>query len=229
MKLLHLAGINTAENRSSHMLMHAELDGILCSGNTKNNKQTYASLPERVPEKTLLNNDEALAKLARIYFRSHGPATLKDFTWWSGLAVGRARHALEMVKSEFVAEIFISETYWFSAFNPDANQNKEPIFFLPAFDEFIISYKDRTSAMNSDNHKKAISSNGIFRPTIIVNGKVEGIWKRTENKAKVLVETGFFQTPTIINHEVLQKAISAYGNYLGKEINLAEMQIVELR
>jgi hypothetical protein len=229
MNLLKSGGINTSVNRSSHLLMHAELDGILCSGITKNNKQTYASLPERVPEKTILNHDEALAKLARMYFRSHGPATLKDFTWWSGLPAGRARLALEMVKSEFVAETIISETYWFSAFNPEANQNKEKVSFLPAFDEFIISYKDRTSVLHSDNHKKAVSSNGIFRPVLVVNGKVEGIWRRTINKAKVVVETGFFQKPAIINHEVLQKAISAYEKYTAKEIQLAEMQITELR
>lgn len=229
MNRLQSEKINTTENRLSHMLMHAEIDGILCSGTTKNNKQTYASLPERVPEKTSVTRDEALAKLARLYFKSRGPASLKDFTWWSGLTVGQARHALDMVKSEFVSETFLNENYWFSAPSRDKNRTKSAVFFLPAFDEFLISYRDRTSALQSESFRKAVSSNGIFRPVLVVNGKVEGIWKRTINKAGVLVETGFFEKSFSINPDVLQKAISAYEYFIGKETNLSEMQIVELR
>jgi Na+-translocating ferredoxin:NAD+ oxidoreductase RnfE subunit len=60
---------------------------------------------------------------------------------------------------------------------------------LPAWDEYLVSYKDRQAVLQSDNHRKAISSNGIFHPVIVVNGKVIGLWKKTTNKKQpVLLE-----------------------------------------
>ena len=103
----------TDENRSLHLLLRAELDGIVCSGATKAGKQTYALLEERVPKTKPLTKEEALAKLAKKYFTSHCPATLQDFVWWSGLSVGEARHALEMVKSDFVSATIASQTQGF--------------------------------------------------------------------------------------------------------------------
>jgi hypothetical protein len=71
----------TNENRLSHLLMHAELDGVICNGAIKGNKQTYALLAERIPTKKLLSREESLAELAKRYFTSHAPATLRDFIW----------------------------------------------------------------------------------------------------------------------------------------------------
>ncbi|MBT34262.1 MAG: hypothetical protein CMO01_31745, partial [Thalassobius sp.] len=96
---LQNAGINTSENRASHLFMCAELEGIICSGKMNGKKQTYALLPERVPQKNLLIQEEALATLAKKYFASHGPATLKDFIWWSGLKVRDAKKALELIST----------------------------------------------------------------------------------------------------------------------------------
>ena len=106
------AKISTKDNRLSHLLLNAELDGLICSGIIKGNKQTYALLSERVPKKNTLTKEESLAKLANIYFSSHSPASLKDFIWWSGLLAKDAKIALDSVKSNFISESFNSETYW---------------------------------------------------------------------------------------------------------------------
>lgn len=93
--------INDDNLKSYHLMFCAELDGIVCSGEVKDNKQTYALFEERVKKKISLTREEALAELAKKYFFSHSPATIKDFVWWSGLAVGDAKLAMEMVKSGF--------------------------------------------------------------------------------------------------------------------------------
>lgn len=80
---LHKAGIATDNNRASHLLMHAELEGLICSGKAKGKAQTYALLDERVAETKTLHQEEALASLAQTYFTSRGPATIYDFSWWS--------------------------------------------------------------------------------------------------------------------------------------------------
>ncbi len=68
-------------------MMHAELDQVICSGPKKGKQFTYALLDERVPQTKSLKHDEALCELAKRFFTSHGPATIKDFSWWSGLTI----------------------------------------------------------------------------------------------------------------------------------------------
>ena len=77
------AGIRTDENRLSHILFRAEMDGIICSGPMKGKKLSYSLLGERVPQKRELSRDEALSELAKRYFHSRCPATIHDFIWWS--------------------------------------------------------------------------------------------------------------------------------------------------
>jgi hypothetical protein len=211
------AGIPVDENRASHLLMWAELDGLVCSGATKDKKLTYALLEERVPKADQPSREEALAKLAKKYYSSHGPATVQDFTWWSGLSAKEASHALELVKSNFKAETINGQTYWYIQTQSPAPIEKEVVTLLPAFDEFIISYTNRTAALPSENFNEAVSNNGIFRPIVVVNGQVTGIWKRTIQKGKVVVETEFFQPPEKTTLRLIEEAARRYGNFLGME------------
>jgi hypothetical protein len=212
------ARIPVDENRASHLLVRAELDGLVCSGAIKDGKQTYALLEERVPKTNLPTREAALAKLAQKYFYSHGPATLQDFAWWSGLSTSDAGHALEIVKSEFHSEIIEGQTLWFTDPPSLPPTDKTVIHLLPAFDEFIISYTDRRAALPFKNFSKAVSNNGIFRPIVVVNGQVTGIWKRMIKKDKIVVETELFQAPDRTAMRLIEKAAKQYGRFLGKEI-----------
>ncbi len=213
------AKIPTNITRSSNLLMRAELDKIICSGRTKNKKQTYTLLGEWVPKMKSLNKEEALAKLAERYFTSHGPATLQDFTWWSGLLTADAKHALEMVKPTFISETISSKTFWMtnSFSNSIPKPDKKSVYLLPAYDEYLISYKDRSASLPLEHHKKSISINGIFKPTIVLNGEVKGLWKRTFKKEKVIVETEFFKLPAKNLKNRIEKVAMVFGGFLEKE------------
>lgn len=211
------AKIATSDNRTSHILLGAELDGIVCSGAAKDNKQTYALLNERIPKPKSLTKEESLERIARKYFTSRYPATLQDFVWWSGLSVGDARNALEMVKSNFVSEKIGSETYWFTnSFSIPKNDNNLT-YLLPAFDEFLICYKDRSASLPSNIQKKTVSDNGIFWPIIVLNGQVIGLWKRTIKKDTVIVETNFFQALNKSTIDLVEKEALKLGNFLNKK------------
>ncbi len=207
--------IRTDQNRLSHFLMNAELEGIICSGPLKANKLTYCLLEERVPTKKLLNREESLAELAKRYFKSHSPATLRDFIWWSGLSITNAKNALEMIKSGLISESINSETYWFSDSFHKNNENFS-IHLLPAFDEFLIAYKDRSASITITNNKIAISDNGIFRPIIVVNGHVTGLWKRSIQKDKILIETNLFEEHEDFIKTEIEKKIKHYADFLNK-------------
>ena len=213
--VFNLGGINTDGQRFPHIMMDAEINGIVCSGGMKGKKQTFALLNERVPQKRTLTKDEALAKLAKKYFTSHGPATLPDFVWWSGLPITDARKALEMNKATLISETIGTETYWFADSTKLPSSPPDSVFLLPAFDEYLISYKNRSAAITADHHKKAISNNGIFWPVIVVNGQISGTWKRTLKKDKVLIELDHFRPHNKKEMQLINHAADKYGYFSG--------------
>lgn len=214
------AKIALDNNRASHLLVRAELDGIVCSGAPQGAKPTYALLEERVPQAKSLAKEEALATLAQKYFTSRCPATLQDFAWWSGLSMGDARCALEMIKSDFVSENIDSQTYWFPNSFAVSKTKKESVHLLPAFDELLISYTDRRASLPFENHSRAVSDNGIFHPIIVVNGQVTGLWKRTVKKDTVIIETELFKPPAQTTRRSIEKAAEHFGQFLGKKTEI---------
>ncbi len=212
--VFHEAKISTENNRGAHILISAELEGIICSGKIKDGKQTFALLEERVQKPATLNRDEALEKLAGIYFESRSPATLRDFVWWSGLPVRDARKAIEMIGKDFISEEIGEETYLIPSSLPDFSENTDSVFLLPAFDEFLIAYTDRKAAIEND--KMVVSKNGIFWPVIIVNGQVTGLWKRTKVKDKIHVSLELFKPLKKRQMELVEKEVIEMGRFLGK-------------
>lgn len=199
-----------------HVIVRAEIAGILCSGMPDNKNQTYALLDERIPAQHKVDRDEALCRLAQLYFNSHGPATTKDFAWWSGLSAAAVRTATETLPSSFIAATIGTETYWLPDSTTLPVAPKNSVYLLPAFDEYLISYKDRTAAIKLTDQARAFTSNGIFRPVIVVNGEVTGTWRRTFKKDKALIQPDFLKPPTKAVAQQLHKAAESYGRFYDK-------------
>jgi hypothetical protein len=216
-KALEAAGIAVDASRMVHFMMRAEIEGLVCSGALQGKSHTYALLDERVPPTKPLPKEEALAKLAQLYFTSHCPATLQDFVWWSGLLQTEAKEGLESVKSGFVAEQINGQTYWIAANTlknaPDSADTS--VYLLPAFDEYIISYRDRQAVLPLENHSKVISSNGVFRPVIVANGQAAGLWKKSNGNDEP-VALSFFELSNVLASKEVSQAIDAFSVFLGR-------------
>jgi hypothetical protein len=215
---LQNAGIATDQNRASHLLARAELEQIISSGPDRDDKITYSLLSQRVPQANRLSREQSLAELALRYFTSRSPATLKDFTWWAGLPARDAAHALELVKSNFISEIIANRQYWI---NPAINNPKSLSntgYLLPTYDEFLLSYTDRNASIGSqlEQHMKQISDRGIFRPIVVVNGQVVGVWKRTIKKDVVCVEIHPFSPLGRDEENLINQAADQFAQFLGK-------------
>lgn len=193
MEQLSQNGIKTNDLRSSHLMMYAELESIVCNGSWKGKQLSYLLLDEVVPNKQVLEKEEALALLAKKYFMSHGPASLQDYIWWSGLTVKDAKEGLELAKSVLQSIEVEGQTYWFQDLPEMTQEHLDAIYLLPAFDEFLVSYKDRTASIEAQFHPEAMTVNGIFKPIIVKNGQTIGTWKRYIQKDKAQVETTFFE------------------------------------
>lgn len=206
---------------SAVIMMNAELDGLVCNGKMKGKQITYALLEERVPKPTIiLSKEEALVKLAKRYFESHGPATLLDFSWWSGFSPTTIKLAIHSIESELNSVEIDNQKYWFGTDLPHLHNFRESVHFLPAFDEILISYKTREASILLEHQSKAFTRNGIFKPIILENGKVIGTWKRTIKKDKTKIETQFFAALDRTKEGTIFEAIKPFENYLETRISI---------
>ncbi|WP_119793466.1 winged helix DNA-binding domain-containing protein [Flavobacterium anhuiense] len=201
------------------IMMNAELDGLVCNGRMKGKQITYALLEERVDRpKTKLTKEEGLAKLAQRYFESHGPATLLDFSWWSGFAPTICQKAINAIELQLNSITIDNQTFWFSKNRSIEDNFRESVHFLPAFDEILISYKTREASFSGDHQSKTFTNNGIFKPIILENGKVIGIWKRTIKKDHIKIETEFFNETENSKKAILFEGIKAFETYLETKV-----------
>jgi hypothetical protein len=175
---LNRAGIDAKDPvRLAHILLRAELDAVVCSGPRAGKQFTYALLEERVAPAKTFNREEALTEITRRYFKSHGPAMLQDFVWWSGLTVEDAKRGIAQVEREFEKETWDGRIYW----GPHLSQTKlrYATHLLPAYDEYFVAYKDRQTVVHMKNGKPALTSWDVLGPTFIIDGIAAGTWKRT--------------------------------------------------
>ena len=161
--VLAKGGVPPEAQRSYHILGHLAQKGVICLGAREGKQQTFVLFDEWVAESRRLERDEALTELARRYFTSHGPATLRDFVWWTGLAAADAKAGLEMVKADLMQEVVDGKNYWFSTSSVPAGGDGPPTAcLLPNFDEYMIGYKDR-SAMFPAAYSEKLSPRGKHR------------------------------------------------------------------
>ena len=217
--VLRQAGI-TADDllRFAHIIMHAELDGIICSGARRGKQFTYALLEERAPQAKTLERNEALAEFARRYFTSHGPATLQDFVWWSGLSVADARAGLAMVTSQLIHEDVDGRTYWFSTSTPPARDLSQTIYLLPNFDEYTVGYTDRSAVFDAPDATKFDARGNVLNQIIVLNGRVVGTWKRTIKKDTVNITPSFFAPLNEAETRALAASANRYGAFLNSSV-----------
>ena len=203
-------GIVMDEQRLSYHIRLGEFSGLLCSGDLHPQKPTYALVADKLPKPTPIPKEEALAKLAGTYFRSHGPATLEDFVWWSGLNIGDCRTGLNAIRKELVEERWKGLSFFRHQNGRTRGFRSGTLTLLPPYDEYLIGYKSRQVAIHPDHMHRAHSGNGIFWPVLLQDGEVVGNWSAAGGK----VQSELFHPDFELDLEILEKEIARYHKYL---------------
>ena len=211
-EVLQKAGIATDDNRSAHILIDAELEALICSGPGKTH---YALLEERAPQARKLSREEALAELTRRYFGGHGPATLPDYCWWSGLLVKDAKKGIASLGKELrSAKVGECEYWWMDGQGEGELPRMPSALLLPAFDEWIIGYADRTGLFPTEHERKIITVNGLFRPVLLIKGQAAGCWRPGGTKDGGAIIREWFHPVTPAVEKALKLAERKYSTYL---------------
>jgi winged helix DNA-binding protein len=211
MQLLEEAGVGTQSQRGYHILWYLSQAGLICPGPMQDKQQTFVLLEEWVPHSRELSREDSLAELAGRYFASHGPATVHDFAWWAGLTVTEARSGLEATMQGLISEKVDGKEYWMTGDAPGhAAHDGSSIHLLPAFDEYLLGYRDRTAVLAQEDASKIVPGrNGVFKPTIVVGGRVVGTWKRRLEKNAIDLALDPFMPPG----DWEERALGAAGSY----------------
>lgn len=213
------AGISTAPPRLAHIALYAELEGIICSGPRRGKRSTYALLAERAPRARRLPRDEAIAELARRYFQSHGPATIRDFSWWSGLAASDARRGVEIVRARAVT--VGARKYWTVGTTRRGTAADPSVHLLPVYDEYLVAYRDRDAVPHGPSVVGSPSGGYVtFQHAVIVEGHVAGTWRPVKTSDGVSVDIRPLGRLTRSTRRALADAATRYARFLDVAVSL---------
>lgn len=215
---LKRSGIDlSSPQRLAHLMMRAELDAIVCSGVRHGKHSTYALLEQRVPSAPSIDRDEALFRLTRLYFATRGPAAASDFVWWSGLTMTDVKRGIEAVGASLITETIDGTTYWSSESVAGATaQGPVPGYLLPNYDEYFVSYKNRSiigerlKSAKVDSPTISLLGNGI-----VLDGQLVGAWKRTLKPRQVRLDLNLAVPLGRAERKSVDTACRRYADYLG--------------
>jgi hypothetical protein len=205
-----------------HMLWAAELHGVVCTGEQR---ETYMLLEHRVPNTKPRDREESAADLARRYFATRAPATVADFLWWSGLPAKEARQAAAAVTAGVEDQAApVAGRGPRSASSAGAEQasssprreaggQERGTWLLPPFDEYLVSYQDRSAVLAPEHVKLINAGGGLLNPCVVVDGTAVGRWWRTLTGSTVEVAVRFFGRPFPI-----EDAVRRYAAFLEREL-----------
>ena len=214
------AGIATGDSRGLHILSHLSQTGLLCFGARDGKQPTFTLLEEWAPAARPLERTAALAELARRYFTSHGPATVHDFAWWTGLTIGDARIAVELASPHLVEDEVDGQAYWLApASTPSANA--ATAYLLPAWDEYTVAYRDRSAVLDPAHASRVNAGGGVLKPVIVVRAQVVGSWQRRLGRRAAIVTPAPFARLGRDDLRAVTVAAQRYGAFLGTSAELA--------
>lgn len=230
---LERGGIATGAQRGIHLLAGLAMSGLLCFGAREGKQPTFVLLDEWIPpaRDAKLDDEEGFARLAETYFRGHGPATLADFAWWTGLRVAEAKRAIEIAgprlrceRRDEVARYVAAGTGSAGGTRAARRRSQGPaVELLPPWDEFLVGYRDRGAALGHlpDHDERRLELLG--RPIVLVDGRARGSWRRELGKDDVRVSVELWrerEAPEAEWVEAIERAARRYAAFLGRELRL---------
>lgn len=216
-KALEGVGIKADLQRLAHLMIWAELEGLITSGPLRGKQFTYALVDERIARTKNPSREEALARLTLKYFQSHGPAQLKDFAWWSGLTTKEAGVGISLVESKLVPISLNGKAYWFLKGTGNIEKKIKKIFLLSVYDEYFIGITDRSDILDKEYRSSLPIGNALLTSLLIIDGKVEGTWKRKINKNRIEFKIYPFKTINLTVKKAVEKEAADYAKFFGYE------------
>lgn len=174
---------------------------------------TFALLDERVPRTKPLARDASLAELARRYFTTRGPATLRDFMWWSGLTAADAKASVALAGTDLVAER-IDGTAYCRGLDEVATRLPAQAFLLPMYDEYAVAYRDRSAIGSAPAKATSLGEATLLTSILVVAGEVVGTWSRTITAKSAVIRLSPWRMLAPRERQLVDAAADRYAAFL---------------
>jgi hypothetical protein len=227
-EVLRGAKIRLEENRFAHILINAELAALICSGPPKGKQQTHMLLDERVGVVGARDADDALGELTVRYFTSHGPATAKDFRWWSSLTLAQIARGLEIAGSRLRSETIDGVVYWSGVAAPSpveagaraagsSRRRRGVVHLLQAYDEYGVGYSESKHLVDRSGAARAhwVRDRAMFNHLILLDDQIAGCWRRTIKTDVVTIHPRLYVPFDRAATRALQAAADRHAAFLG--------------
>jgi len=187
---LDAAGIDREGQRMPYVLMHCELEAVIGSGGLRGMQQTYALLDDRAPAGSRFDHDEALTELARRYLASHGPATVKDLSWWSGLTLADVRKALHHLGSGVQSDEIDGVALWSVASQDGPPPSPRGAHLLQTYDELVVGFSESRFLRDPGAAIARAAWKGRSFPSgvLLLGDRIGGHWRRTIEPKAVRIQ-----------------------------------------
>jgi hypothetical protein len=211
----------TPGEQLGHLLLIAELRGLVCSGPMKGVHHSYALVHEVIAPTPSRDRDAALVDLARRFFTGHGPASIKDFTRWSSLTVADTRSALADIGDGLERAEVDGTSLWFDPHNVPRRSPTAPAAYLfPVYDEAVLTYPQLNfPAANGHPHA---DTQDPFWATVVLDGANVGLWKRSVDGDRVEVDVRLAPGVSPEGREHVRMAAQRLAGFLERDLAYVE-------
>ena len=217
MKLLRGNGIPPDGQRGYHVIFYLTQLSLVCWGPPSGTQQALVLVDDWIPVQSIPSRDGLLARFALRYFASHGPATERDFAWWTKLTLADVRGAIAECGDALTELTHAGTGYWIASSELAAagsGKSGAGVRVLPGFDEYLLGYQDRSLALPTKHAQRIVpGNNGMFLPMITSNGRIVGTWRRAARSKASAIEPEHFETVSAAEHTRFVRAAKSYSRF----------------
>jgi len=206
----------------AYLAMEAELTAAICSGPRLGRQATtYSLVDERIPPTPDRDRDEALRDLVVRYFTSHGPALVRDMSWWSGLTVTDLRRGIELAAGALERRTVDGQDYLAAPGGFEPPPVDTPfVRLLSNYDEYLGSYVDYSPIFDPALPKARNVADVLGAHIVVRDGFVVGGWRRALGPKAVTVSVTLLLPLDAREREALAAEAEAHGRFFGVPVDL---------
>lgn len=208
------------------LLKPVAFQGYLCFGPSQGQNVTFVQPQHWIGEWQPLDSTQALKEFARRFLNTYGPATIDEFARWVGLEPSDAKRVFKSLADEIEEVEVEGWKAWMlttgSLEKINAVDSHPTVRLLPNFDLYTLAVARHSQYVLPEQHKgRVYRPQGWISPVVLVDGRIEGVWKYEKKRSQIDVQVEMFAHPTSTVKEGIEAEAERLGEFLGGEVHLS--------
>lgn len=200
------------------VVRQAMVEGLICYGPDRGQDVTLVHVDQWFMKQEEVAEQEAQRLLLRRYLSAYGPATLRDFSKWTGIPTKEVRPVWKSLRDELVEVSVADQTSWILREDYDhlrhSRLNGHNLRLLPNFDPYMLAHAEKDHLVDARHYKRVYRVAGWISPVVLFNGRVVGIWSYARRGRRVAFEIEPFEKFSRKIQSRVEKEAAGLGDFL---------------